>query len=340
MDTKVRLSEMDIPTDLKLDPKDIETRGIYRDDSVEKIRSRVGILVSIYFLDGWTAEKRQGLFECAKDYMTLFPEEITYYHFDDLPRGKEWKVGVVPEDLKDHVTASAEGDEVYFDLFHFDEAEDSDPSFCRFMAFAFPKEKTWHTLSGLKAHFPPSFVFSSPDRFVEIIRQWSEKLGAIHGSAGLGALSLPGNETSATEAYYFPWLMQYPALEYDAMGRYWNECERNGECDQPRSSNWLTILGRPNLDRLGGYVAVESQMTKGMTMYYFEGGALIRASELPALGDEATGGIPEGYRTAARIIKPIRFEGYKFSVIKLPKHLNTGREARLAETLKWIRRFD
>ena len=67
---------------------------------------------------------------------------------------------------------------------------------------------------------------------------------------------------------------------------------------------------------------------------------MIRACELPALGDEATGGIPEAYRSAARIIKPIPFEGYKWSIIKLPRELNTGREARLAETMKWIRRFD
>ncbi|WP_319518213.1 type VI immunity family protein [uncultured Martelella sp.] len=326
---------MEIPTDLKLDPKDIETRGILRSQNAKKIKSRVGILVSIYFLEGWKPEKRSGLFQCANDYMTLFTEDISYYHYGDQERAKKWKTGANPEDLKEHVTASSESDDVYFDLFQFDKAEDSDPGFCRFMAFAFPKEKTWHTLSGIKAHFPPSFVFSSPDRFVEIIRQWSERVGAIHGSAGLGALSMPGSETSVTEAYYYPWLMQYPALEYDAMGDYWDECEEVGESDKPRSSNWLTILGRPNLDRLGGYVAVESQLTKGMTMYYFEGGALIRASELPALGDEATGGIPEGYRTAARIIKPIRFEGYKYGVILEPFDVD-GPEI----TLEWIRRFD
>ena len=44
---------------------------------------------------------------------------------------------------------------------------------------------------------------------------------------------------------------------------------------------------------------------------------------LSAPGNPETGGIPEGDR-----------------IIKLPPRLDTGREARLAETLKWIRRFD
>jgi hypothetical protein len=45
VDQAVRLiASMKFPTDLKLDPKDIEERGTLRDDAVHKIRSRVGIL--------------------------------------------------------------------------------------------------------------------------------------------------------------------------------------------------------------------------------------------------------------------------------------------------------
>ena len=64
-------------------------------------------------------------------------------------------------------------------------------------------------------------------------------------------------------------------------------------------------------------------------------GLLVRACALPSLGDAANGGLPEGYRTIARIIKPIRFEGYKFGVIKEP-FLVKGPEV----TLQWLRRFD
>ena len=72
-----------------------------------------------------------------------------------------------------------------------------------------------------------------------------------------------------------------------------------------------------------------------MSLIPFACGVVVRACELPALGDEATGGIPDGYRTAARIIKPIRFEGYRFGVIKEPFPVD-GPEIKL----QWIRRFD
>lgn len=64
-------------------------------------------------------------------------------------------------------------------------------------------------------------------------------------------------------------------------------------------------------------------------------GVLIRTSELPTLGDAANVGIPDGYRTIASIIKPIRFEGYQFGVIKEPIPVK-GPEV----TLQWLRRFD
>ncbi|MBL3576287.1 DUF3396 domain-containing protein [Rhodovulum sulfidophilum] len=72
----------------------------------------------------------------------------------------------------------------------------------------------------------------------------------------------------------------------------------------------------------------------------FRGGAIIRESDKPALGNKASGGVPEGYRTAARIIKPIRFEGYKRGIIKTPRERGYSREQDLQVTLDWVRRFD
>jgi hypothetical protein len=72
-----------------------------------------------------------------------------------------------------------------------------------------------------------------------------------------------------------------------------------------------------------------------MDVMPYDHGLIIRAGRLPALGNEASGGIPEAYRTVARIIKPIRFEGYQSGVIKEPVPVK-GPEV----TLEWIRRFD
>ncbi|KQT91009.1 hypothetical protein ASG60_21545 [Methylobacterium sp. Leaf469] len=101
-------------------------------------------------------------------------------------------------------------------------------------------------------------------------------------------------------------MQRYPALEYDAMGDYWSET-RFGGYEVPRASNWLTLLG----------------------------GVLIRAGQAPVVDSNGIGGIPQAYRDAARIIKPIRFEGYEYGIIEVPEEKDD-----LEETLKWVRRFD
>jgi hypothetical protein len=323
---------MKFPTDLKLDPKDIEERGTLRDDVVHNIRSRVGILLSIYFLEGWRGEKRKALLTNLQEYLYHFADNVTHYQVGEERRYRQWDGNGLPEPYL-HLDQIKDTETLAYSMRHLNLKESDDPELFRIFAFGFSRSNVTRPLSGLKAHFPPSFVFSNPDRFVELVRVWSERLGAIHGSAGLGALSVPGSETSE-DAYYYPWLMQYPALEYDAMGSYWSET-RKGGYERPRSSNWLTILGRDNAFELGGVPKIQARFTSGMSLEYYDGGIVIRAGKLPALGDQATGGIPEAYRTVARIIKPIRFEGYKWGVIKEPFPVE-GPEV----TLEWIRRFD
>jgi hypothetical protein len=119
------------------------------------------------------------------------------------------------------------------------------------------------------------------------------------------------------------------------MGDYFVESEENEGYIWPRSSNWLTLLGNNNVEALGGVKSIRDKLTPEMALLPFDGGILVRASEMPALGNPDMSGIPEGYFTIARIIKPIRFEGYKYNVLKAP-----FRNKNAAVTLSWIRRFD
>ncbi|PDT45071.1 hypothetical protein CO661_25875 [Sinorhizobium fredii] len=245
---------MQYPLDLKLDPEDIEHRGILRDDDVRLIRSRVGILLSIYFADGWSQEKREALITCLGDYLSFFSSEVTHFQVDDEPKMRAYKEGGVPDEYR-CLLDLPETDSLFVYLKQADTAEPWDPSRLMFMGFGHRKSKVWPS-SGIEVHFSPRFVFENTDRFVGLVRNWSQRLEAVHGSCGLGVLSDPGSENSA-DAYYYPWLMQYPALEYDAMGSFWTETQ-NGGSELPRSSNWLTILGNANVERLGGLEAIRA----------------------------------------------------------------------------------
>jgi hypothetical protein len=325
---------MDIPVDLTLNAEDIEQRGVLRLPRTRLIASRVGVLLSIYFLEGWRKDKRKGLMQCLQDYLEFFEKDIEYYQVGNERSMRRYKGGGLPGPYRNYADLD-ESQKLYFAIVgQTPPKESDDPSLWMAMGFGFDKTDIRRPLSALKVHFPPSFVFSDPSRFAELIGQWSERLGAIHGSCGLGTLSVPGRETMGG-AYYYPWLMQYPALEYDAMGDYFSESQYDEGYKWPRSSNWLTVLGEANVEALGGTAAIKDKLSPGMDLLPFDGGILVRASEMPALGNPDMSGIPEGYFTIARIIKPIRFEGYKYNVLKAP-----FRNKNAAVTLSWIRRFD
>jgi hypothetical protein len=95
------------------------------------------------------------------------------------------------------------------------------------------------------------------------------------------------------------------------------------------------MLGDENLASLGGPRAVERRLNPGMAFMGYTGGATIRAEQLPQWGDAKNDIVPDAYRAVASIIKPIRFEDYKFGTMTVPEPLDYTEE-----TLKWLRRFD
>jgi hypothetical protein len=321
-----------IPTDLCLDPRDIEERGVLQTSGSHSIVSRVGILLSIYFLEGWRSDKRQALMLILQDYLALCPDRGMHYQPGDGRSMPALSGMELPKPYRG-LAAIGQDEELYYNVCHYDPEEDDEVSLWRMMGFGFARSNVTRRLSGLKVHFPTGFVLDDPEHFIGLVRRWCGRLGAIHGSAGLGILTEPGSETSWGPCFY-PFLTQYPALEYDDMGSYWSQT-RHGGYENPRSSNWLTVLGDDNIGALGGIEKIRSSLRPDMDLVSYNGGVVIRAGHLPALGNEETGGIPEAYRTVARLIKPIRFEGYRWGVIKPPEPLEG-----LDVTLAWIRRFD
>jgi len=266
------------------------------------------------------------------EYKRLCDGKLEYYQLKNSKTMKRWRRDELPPAYV-RMGEAGESEKFYYHMIGFDPAEPDDPSFYRILGFGFPTTDTSRPLSAVKIHFHPKSLLDDPNKLVTMISRWCGLVDALHGSVGLGVLTEPGSETFGRPIHY-PLLKRFPAAEYDDMGGFFSE-SRQGGYESPRSSNWLTILGDPNIARLGGAEAIRAELDPGMTLVDYQGGKIIRAGDYPALGDGETGEVPPAYRTAARIIKPIRFEGYKYSVIKVPDGL-----VPLEETLKWIRRFD
>jgi hypothetical protein len=102
--------------------------------------------------------------------------------------------------------------------------------------------------------------------------------------------------------------------------------------------NWLTVVGDPWLDRLGGADAVEAGLASldgRFIVHRFEGGVLIQAGPQPELGDAKHDRWPELYVKLAKYLKPIRItEHAPFH------HAGPGSRFDLERSEAWLRRFD
>lgn len=333
----------EFPKDLKQEIEDIEERGYLRDLQRNAVKSRVGLMFSLYFAEPWKNSARQGLLDVLSDYLHHFGQEATHYQYAGQKKLRRYKWPGLPPGYEE-ATDATEHDMVSMFVQRRDLKNTDDPTDTLYLGFGTPIDNFVRKTAVVKFHIPIKWL-DEPDYIAQFVTRCAGYTHAIHGSGGLGALSTPGLETS-TQAYWLPWLQTYPALEYDDSGGYISEAssvafeKKDDSWRLARASNWLTILGNDLIQRIGGRHVIEYQMIDGMQIYDYDGGIVIRASERPTLGDAANGGIPEGYRVTARIIKPVRFEGYEYGVIQSPPGYADGKEEGAKLTLDWLRRFD
>ncbi|MBL3561126.1 type VI immunity family protein [Rhodovulum sulfidophilum] len=325
-----------IPTTLTIN-NNLEAEAVlFVKNDANRIATRLGGVLKLYFIND-DPEKRDHLFKIAEEYMAYPDCAVTHFMTNEGRRNKLPQRNRVPDYFLNK-RSDPEGFDADVDIYEDLGCDYYSVPCWHFMGTVFGADFRPYKLSGIEAHFPPQLMTRDSAKLQKLALGWAERLGALHGSFGFGVLGTPGSETS-TEAYWFPWLSAYPAVDQGSLGVYWAASRRGGH-ELPFTSNWLTFLGDANIARLGGKGIIRADLRDQMALLPFSGGAAIRAYDVPALGNKASGGVPEGYRTAARIIKPIRFEGYKRGIIKTPREWGYSREQDLQVTLDWVRRFD
>lgn len=326
-----------VPVDLCLDAADIDARGLLRHPR-GGVKSRLGGLASFYFTDGWEPATRHALMSILEDYLGLFGDRIARFKLAQEKQMRLYPGQGIPAQYRN---AALIGDvDALFYIHMMSEGDgESDPRRLRFLAFGNPVDRLprGRPLSGLKLHMPTALLLDTPDEAVRLLTEWAGRLPIAHGTVGLAALSEPGTEDQG--AWWWPWLEAYPGLDYDAMGSYWSELRRDtAQLWRPRATNWLTFLGPRAVEALGGRGAVATALDRTVDLSAAGGALVLRASASPVLGSAATGGIPAGWRSVARLIRPIRFEAYSRSVIRFPDR--PDHSARDTAMMAWLRRFD
>lgn len=138
------------------------------------------------------------------------------------------------------------------------------------------------------------------EQVIEFIQQISDILQPMHGFFGLGI--------QHSHEYY-----DYQYLEYELAHQFLGLDISNDETDEHfregfKCINWLTVLGDELVNsKLGGLSQLKQRNHDGgITFYSYLGGVVVRAGEVPELGDVATNPYPRHYVNVNALLKAAR----------------------------------
>ncbi len=185
----------------------------------------------------------------------------------------------------------------------------------------------------------PSSFFASPEAVIERTLRGAALLRPHAGSVGLCLMSEPWMEHQHT-ASALPYLQRYPGLGLP------HRLERGAGGSGIGGVDWLTILGEDPLELIGGIAGLRDCLREAARsldapepeLFGYDGGVLVRAGEMPKLGDSEGEGAPLGYRVVDAALRPLRWDGRpsrRSALLKAPP----GVDAEHA-TLRWARRFE
>jgi hypothetical protein len=121
------------------DPSQIETQLVYRSKKLNKIVSRVGGMISLYFLDGHRPDRRKSILCILEEYIELFEKKIT--HFKEAGSRSFKKMN--PTEIRKYYSKfinSGNTEDFYCSIINFDSREEDDPSLWRGIAFGFDQK--------------------------------------------------------------------------------------------------------------------------------------------------------------------------------------------------------
>jgi hypothetical protein len=142
-----------------------------------------------------------------------------------------------------------------------------------------------------------------PDTLRRTVLWLAETLRPLHGTAGL-CLALSPDPYAARDAdpVVPPFLSRFPGLAFDHP--VFDALQLK---DGFKRVNWMTVLGDPLVERLGGVdTLAEKAEQNGLGLLRYAGGAIVQAGAAPELGDMNSGLVPEALRRAGRLLKPVR----------------------------------
>lgn len=285
-----------------------------------------GLTATFYMRPDFSPAMNDGICKCIEEYLTLAPGPPLIVA---VPNSRQWvnaqkREVETPCELIHRVKPGAEFDLAYGWVPVDTEASPWSVRVVRVDDVSELRLSSFHVTFPLAVGQQPTFV--------EMIRRWSESLGAYHGSVGFGLIApLDMSREARMDNVIYEAARLYPGINVD-----YPTFQASYLINGIKTVDWLTIVGPQLAAKAGGIAALEKQLEKDCRLLSFgQGGVLVQAGQAPALGHD--GVPPPLYVKVNKVLRPIRIESY-------PDCFQSGQYAQPFFDEKasnaWIKRFD
>ena len=276
------------------------TYGHYLDPNNIEDAIKTG-LVGCYYLDqGYLPEKRQAIGQVLALYDKYWGDKLKFGFFDgDANQLHPYQKFSI--DKKQDLINNYALDVLNFYWSNVDNMEFVPEYFIE--TFSEPEwhEKLHQYISYVQLYLPISELKEfGVEQLIALNQQICEILQPMNGFFGLGI--------QHSHEYY-----DYQYLEYELAHQFLGLDISNVEADKNfregfKCINWLTILSDQLItDKLGSLEALKERNSDNQIRFYpYAGGVVVRAGEVPELGDVASNPYPKHYVNVNALLKPAR----------------------------------
>ena len=276
------------------------TYGHYLDPNNIEDAIKTG-LVGCYYIDqGYLPEKRQAIGQVLALYDKYWGDKLKF-GFLDGNSNQLHPYQKISIDKKQDLINNYALDVLNFYWSNVDNLEFVPEYFIE--TFSEPEwyEKVHQEISYVQLYLPISELKEfGVEQLITLNQQISEILQPMHGFFGLGI--------QHSHEYY-----DYQYLEYELAHQFLGLDISNVESDLRfrggfKCINWLTILSDQLItDKLGSLEALKERNSDNEIRFYpYAGGVVVRAGEVPELGDVASNPYPKHYVNVNALLKPAR----------------------------------
>jgi hypothetical protein len=269
-----------------------------------RVVMRLGLVVTLYFPQGHTLEKREEVLECFREYLDLCGDYLRWW----VVEGRRFSpvAKLINRDLTPYLLSpklDQDPERTWAIFWHGGEHMD-DASDYRVAAFGSSKfENDLHrALSYLSVTLPVTWLPERCEELVRLVLRWCERLQPLHGYGGVGIVDAASQGLAALYAkrvYALAKRHQGLEVDYPLQHALWTK-------EAIKGGNWITVLADTFVARLGDADALQHELGKPFRIYEYRGGVIILAGDRPEIGDRNRNLDTPLYRRLARVLKPIR----------------------------------